>query len=470
MSRQRFLSEGSELTEVWCKDVPNSEKVFQGMVIKELVEQHEKTEIYTARDFCGFMGDDVVKIEIFLDEKVQAGGDLRLAESSIKELDTNGNDIPRCVVFRVLEGDYDSNFYIVDGDEKKKTEVDTSETPEVTQNVPELTDVVDEDTGEVYSVDSNNYVWQDGEKTNMWFTSDGRLIRPKTNADAEEDEGPKKPKGFAAVAGMDDLKAEMLDEVKFVIDNKEKAKKYGLHLPNGMLLYGYPGCGKTFFAEKLAEELKVKFVFKRGSDLGSHWMHETEQNIATMFNEAKAQAPCILCIDEIDGFLPYRRGGEETTSALLNSEVNEFLSQMNNCGKDNVMVIGTTNNPSLLDPALLRTGRMDKLVYVPLPDEKAREEMLKLLLSRVPHDEDINYESVSEACDGMVMSDMEIMFHQLVLKCAREDKDITEEMLTEAAGNARRSVYVPKEDDEEEPKPMILKPADTHIKGFSMAI
>jgi len=421
MENKQMLTKDSALSEVWCVNNPETKNVLLEMGNFELEEQTDEYEIYKTEDVLTWMGS--FKIKVFRDKDVPLNSFSHLATSNVQQTNAQGDQVPEIIVFEVVE-DYDTY---------------------------RLCAWVDEDKSLAFvNGDIDNNVVSD----------------EKPSAEAGSEISANTPlKGFAAVAGMEDLKREMLDEVKWIIDNKDKAERYGLHLPNGMLLFGYPGCGKTYFAEKLAEELGVKFMFKRGSELGSHWMHQTEQNIGELFSTAKQQAPCIVCIDEIDGFLPYRRDGEGADSALLNAEVNEFLSQMNNCGKDGVMVIGTTNNPALIDPALLRTGRMDKLVYVPLPDVEAREAMLKLLSRNIPCEDDIDYKAISEACDGMVMSDIECLLHRVVMKCAREDSKLSTDILTVAAKDARRSVYIPKEEDNQEQQVQQPRSA-TKIIGF----
>lgn len=453
MEKNEILPNGSELTEVWCSAVPYSETADTAMIIAKMIEATDEYVIYHVYDITGFAFEHNIHIKVFLDENVKPGNGRRLAYSSLLTVDKFGNLRHKCFVFEPLSKKYIKYFHMYTSAEQKESQdLDTVDEEEVAEEPEEKRPTI----GEILYPNSKEYK---DEANDVCETCETTAETTKDDTD--------KPKGFAAVAGMDDLKAEMLNEVKFILDNPERAKKWGLHIPNGMLLYGYPGCGKTFFAEKLAEELGMKFLMKHGSDIGSCYMHDTEKNISNLFAEARKNAPCIICLDEIDGIVHQRCKAEEADNVSLNSEVNEFLSQMNNCGKDNVMVIGTTNNPSLIDPAILRTGRMDKLIYVPLPDEKAREEMLRQLVNRVPHDKNINYANVSDACEGMVMSDIEAMYHQVILKCAREDMDITEDMLMVAAKDARRSVY-PANDDND--KAMTIKPADTRIKGFTMAI
>ena len=187
-----------------------------------------------------------------------------------------------------------------------------------------------------------------------------RLKRMVACDETVPDRKVKSGAGFADVAGMEDLKNMLRRDVLFVLNNKEKAAKYRLKVPNGLLLYGPPGCGKTFIAEKFAEESQLHCMVVKGSDIGSMYIHATQGKIAETFKEAEKNAPTVLCFDELDGMVPDRKslesGGEHYAS-----EVNEFLCQLNNCSERGIFVIGTTNRPERIDPCLLRTGRLDSV-------------------------------------------------------------------------------------------------------------
>ena len=236
-----------------------------------------------------------------------------------------------------------------------------------------------------------------------------------------------KPKGngFADVAGMDDLKLRLQQRVLFVLKNKEKAQAYKLTPPNGMLLYGPPGCGKTYFAQKFAEESGFNCCFVKGSDLGSTYIHGSQTMIADLFNKAVDNAPAVICIDEIDALLPVRgtRGLEYTSG-----EVNEFLSQMNECGKRGIFVIGTTNRPSLIDPAALRKGRLDIVEYVPAPDLTTRKLMFDLYLKDRPCSE-IDTRELANSTEHYVASDIAYIVNDAALISALRDEPISQETL-----------------------------------------
>ena len=246
----------------------------------------------------------------------------------------------------------------------------------------------------------------------------------------------KGPSGFEAIAGMSDLKKMLNDRVLFLLKDRAKVEKYKLDPPNGMLLYGPPGCGKTFFAEKFAEECGYYFMMVKMSDIGSTLVHGTEENIAKMFAEAEKNAPTILCFDEFDAFVPARTTYEGRNQA---GEVNEFLSHLNNCGKKGVFVIATSNRPDMIDPAVLRTGRIDKQIFVPLPDEEARKEMFELYLKGRPCD-NIDTEALASMADGYIASDISYICNETAMIAALNDKQITQELLETTIRSIRPSI------------------------------
>ncbi|MBQ9822214.1 MAG: ATP-binding protein, partial [Muribaculaceae bacterium] len=201
-----------------------------------------------------------------------------------------------------------------------------------------------------------------------------------TSADVEIKRGG--GNGFADIAGMDELKEMLHKRVILILQDKELAEKYKLTPPNGMLLYGPPGCGKSFFAEKFAEETGFNFILVKASDLGSIYVHGSQGKIADLFKKAEENAPTVLCFDEFDAFVPNR--SSDNSGGNQAGEVNEFLSQLNNCSKRGIFVIATSNRPDKVDPAVLRTGRIDKQVYVPMPDATARKLMFELYLKDRP--------------------------------------------------------------------------------------
>lgn len=255
----------------------------------------------------------------------------------------------------------------------------------------------------------------------------------------------KEGRGFADIAGMDDVKAMLQQRVLFLLKNPEKAQKYKLTPPNGMLLYGPPGCGKTFFAEKFAEEASLNFISVKASDVGSTYIHGSQGKIAQLFAEAEQKAPSVICFDEFDAMVPCRSSGEAST--LINPEVNEFLSQMNNCSQRGIFIIGTTNKKELIDPAVLRTGRMDIHVEVGAPDKETRKKMFDLYLKERPCTS-VDTEMLADLTDNYSSSDIAFIVNDAALVAAFKDTAIDHAMLVESIKNKPSSLGPGKKQEE----------------------
>lgn len=171
--------------------------------------------------------------------------------------------------------------------------------------------------------------------------------------------------GFADIAGMDDLKEKIRYDIIDVLNDSERAKGLGITIPNGILLYGPPGCGKTFFAEKCAEEMQCHFMYVKCSDVASPYIHGGQEKIARLFEEAREKSPTLLFLDEVDALLRTRT---KQQNASESGEINEFLCQINNCGDTGVFVIAATNMPEEIDEAALRAGRLERKYYIGVPD------------------------------------------------------------------------------------------------------
>jgi ATP-dependent 26S proteasome regulatory subunit len=217
--------------------------------------------------------------------------------------------------------------------------------------------------------------------------------------------------GLEKVAGMHVLKELLLQEVVEPVRNPEPYRQYGLSIPNGILLYGPPGCGKTYIARHLAEELGHYFVEVIPSELASPFIHQSVVRIREMFDLAAEHAPAVVFIDEFEALVPAREelGGHQQYKS---EEVNEFLAHLNKCSERGIFVIAATNRPQMIDAAVRRTGRLDKLIYVGPPDAAARRELLTFYLKGRPVASDLSIEVLAESLGGYSASDMEFLVNE----------------------------------------------------------
>lgn len=247
-----------------------------------------------------------------------------------------------------------------------------------------------------------------------------------------------KGEGFAAIAGMDDLKELLQREVIDAILNPEEYARYGLSIPNGMLLYGPPGCGKTFFAKHFAEEVGFNYMEVKPSTLKSKWVNATQENIGKMFADAEKNAPTIIFIDEMNELVPNRDNSNVHEMSL--GAVNEMLAQMDRTGEKGIFIIGATNYPNMIDPAILRAGRLDKKYYIAPPDKKARELMLRMYLKKRPYDFGIDYEHLAELTQNYVSADLKLIVDDASRKALISKSKITQQLLEDVISATKPSL------------------------------
>ncbi len=248
----------------------------------------------------------------------------------------------------------------------------------------------------------------------------------------------KRGEGFAAVAGMEELKQQMREEVIEPLHNPEEYHRYGVTIPNGMLLYGPPGCGKTFFAKHFAEEVGFNFMCITPATLKSRYVNATQENIAKMFKEAEEKAPTVIFIDEMNELVPNRDDGN--VHEMSRSAVNEMLAQMDRTGEKGIFITGATNYPNMIDPAILRAGRLDKKYYIGVPDTDARMALFKLYLEKRPYDFGLDYQQLADMTQGYVSADIQLIVNDASRNALREHCKITMELLKAAISNTRPSL------------------------------
>ncbi|ASJ03107.1 AAA family ATPase [Thermococcus profundus] len=219
------------------------------------------------------------------------------------------------------------------------------------------------------------------------------------------------------VGGLDDVKEELREAVEWPLKYPEAFMGLGITPPKGILLYGPPGTGKTLLAKAVANESEANFIAIKGPEVLSKWVGESEKNIREIFRKARQAAPTVIFIDEIDAIAP-RRGTDvnRVTDRLINQLLTEMDGIQENSG---VVVIAATNRPDIIDPALLRPGRFDRLILVPAPDEKARLEIFKVHTRNVPLAEDVNLEELAKRTEGYTGADIEAVVREAAMLAMR---------------------------------------------------
>jgi transitional endoplasmic reticulum ATPase len=252
----------------------------------------------------------------------------------------------------------------------------------------------------------------------------------------------KKGEGFKSIAGMQELKDTIKLDVIDAILNPEEYRKDNLGIPNGMLLYGPPGCGKTYFAEKMAEEIGFNFYQIKPSDIQSKWVNASQENIKNLFEEARKNAPSIIFLDELDALVPSR--DDSSVNHMNTSAVNEFLAQMNNSGDDGVFIIGATNRPNSIDSAILRSGRLDKHIYLPPPDYEARKALFELYLkAKQTIDFGINYDHLANLTENYSSSDIKLITDEASRKRIKDKVErLTMEILEFTINKSNPSISI----------------------------
>ncbi|NJE29609.1 AAA family ATPase [Thermococcus sp. 18S1] len=219
------------------------------------------------------------------------------------------------------------------------------------------------------------------------------------------------------IGGLEDVKEELREAVEWPLKYPEAFMGLGITPPKGILLYGPPGTGKTLLAKAVANESEANFIAIKGPEVLSKWVGESEKNIREIFRKARQAAPTVIFIDEIDAIAP-RRGTDvnRVTDRLINQLLTEMDGIQENSG---VVVIAATNRPDIIDPALLRPGRFDRLILVPAPDEKARLEIFKVHTRRVPLAEDVSLEELAKRTEGYTGADIEAVVREAAMLAMR---------------------------------------------------
>merc|ERR1712029_647089 len=256
------------------------------------------------------------------------------------------------------------------------------------------------------------------------------------------------------IGGLESVKRELRELVQYPVEHPEKFLKFGMQPSRGVLFYGPPGCGKTMLAKAIANECQANFISIKGPELLTMWFGESEANVRDIFDKARSAAPCVLFFDELDSIAKSRGGSVGDAGGAADRVINQILTEMDGMGsKKNVFIIGATNRPDIIDPAILRPGRLDQLIYIPLPDEGSRMAILKSNLRKSPVGKEVDLPFLARMTKGFSGADLTEICQRACKLAIREsiDADIRREKERQKKG---ASMDV---DDDEDLVPEILK-------------
>lgn len=209
------------------------------------------------------------------------------------------------------------------------------------------------------------------------------------------------------IGGLDQVKNELQELVQYPVEHPDKFLKFGMTPSKGVLFYGPPGCGKTLLAKAIANECQANFISIKGPELLTMWFGESEANVRDVFDKARSAAPCVLFFDELDSIAKARGGNGGDGGGAADRVINQVLTEMDGMNaKKNVFIIGATNRPDIIDGAVLRPGRLDQLIYIPLPDQPSRLGILQANLRNTPLAEDVDLDFLAGKTNGFSGADL----------------------------------------------------------------
>jgi len=224
------------------------------------------------------------------------------------------------------------------------------------------------------------------------------------------------------VGGLDDVKQELMEAVEWPLKHKEAFTRLGVKPPKGVLLYGPPGTGKTMLAKAVATETEANFILVKGPEMLSKWVGESEKAVRKIFEKARQTAPTIIFFDEVDAIAPRRGASDGTDSHVTERVVNQLLTEMDGLQDLNdVVIVAATNRPDIIDTALLRPGRFDRIVFVPVPDKKTRKQIFQIHTKGMALDKDIDLDGLTEKTEGYVGADIESVCREAAILALRKD-------------------------------------------------
>jgi len=220
------------------------------------------------------------------------------------------------------------------------------------------------------------------------------------------------------VGGLNDEKKILEDNMVAAINAPDKFKKMGVKPPKGVLLYGPPGCGKTLLARALAAECGANMILVRGPEILSKWVGESEKAIREIFRKAKASAPCVIIFDELDSLAKSKMKDEQNRGETI---LSQMLTEMEDSGTSNIVIVGITNRPDLIDNSMLRNERLDIVLFVQPPDEKSRLEIIKILTDNMPLENDVNLNEIAVSTQNYTGADLASLCREAAVNAMQKD-------------------------------------------------
>lgn len=266
------------------------------------------------------------------------------------------------------------------------------------------------------------------------------------------------------IGGLEKVKRELKEMVQYPVEHPEKFEKFGMAPSKGVLFYGPPGCGKTLMAKAVANECQANFISIKGPELLTMWFGESESNVRDVFEKARGAAPCVLFFDELDSIAQSRGSSLGDAGGAGDRVMNQLLTEMDGMGsKKSVFIIGATNRPDIIDTALMRPGRLDQLIYIPMPDLDSRKSILNSVLRKSPVSRNVPLDYLAEHLDKFSGADITEVCQRAAKYAIREsiERDMEKSRLAEEAGVDMDEDV---DDDAEDPVPEITR------RHFEMAV